>query len=360
MKICLLGDTHFGVRNDSLIFHDYFKRFFNEHFFPYLLDNDIKTIIQLGDLFDRRKYINFLSLTESRKYFFDRLVAEGITLHALIGNHDIFWKHSLEVNSPNLLLKDYSNIVLWQKPGKLIVENISFDMIPWICNENEKEVREFISQSISPYCIGHFELNGFSLMKGVECHDGMSDDFLANYDQVFSGHFHTRSNARNVSYLGTPYELFWSDYKDAKGFHVFDTETTDLTFIENPYKIFHKISYDDAGVSWDRLRNSIRKESLENTYIKVIVVAKEDPYIFDMFMDELYKQNPADVVVVEDFSEGDPVNDDSDEVDQAQDTMTILSHYIDQQDFKEVDNVKLKNFMRELYIEAISIEENFE
>jgi hypothetical protein len=233
-------------------------------------------------------------------------------------------------------------------------------MIPWICNENEKEVREFISQSISPYCIGHFELNGFSLMKGVECHDGMSDDFLANYDQVFSGHFHTRSNARNVSYLGTPYELFWSDYKDAKGFHVFDTETTDLTFIENPYKIFHKISYDDAGVSWDRLRNSIRKESLENTYIKVIVVAKEDPYIFDMFMDELYKQNPADVVVVEDFSEGDPVNDDSDEVDQAQDTMTILSHYIDQQDFKEVDNVKLKNFMRELYIEAISIEENFE
>jgi hypothetical protein len=74
----------------------------------------------------------------------------------------------------------------------------------------------------------------------------------------------------------------------------------------------------------------------------------------------LYKQNPADVVIVEDFSEGDSVNDDSDEVDQAQDTMTILSNYIDQQDFKEVDSAKLKNFMRELYIEAISVEETFE
>jgi len=91
MKVCLLGDTHFGIRNDSMTFHRYLDKFYTEIFFPYLKEHNIKTVIQLGDLFDRRKYINFVSLSESRRYFFDRLKDEGIHLHALIGNHDIFW-----------------------------------------------------------------------------------------------------------------------------------------------------------------------------------------------------------------------------------------------------------------------------
>ena len=113
MRICLLGDTHFGVRNDSKAFHAYYEKFYQQTFFPILEERGVRTIIQLGDLFDRRKYINFLSLTESRRYFFDECAKRGITLHALIGNHDIFWKESLEVNSPELLLKDYDNIHLW-------------------------------------------------------------------------------------------------------------------------------------------------------------------------------------------------------------------------------------------------------
>jgi len=360
MKICLLGDTHFGVRNDSKVFHEYFERFYNEIFFPYLIENKIDTIIQLGDLFDRRKYINFLSLTESRRYFFDRLKKENITLHALIGNHDIFWKHSLEVNSPSLLLRDYDNIVLWQKHGTLNLDEASFDMIPWICNENETQILDFVNNSVSPYCIGHFELNGFSLMKGVECHEGMSADFLKNYDQVFSGHFHTRSKAQNIEYLGTPYELFWSDYRDSKGFYVFDTNSKNLTFIENSYRMFNKIVYDDSSLSWDKIKSTVEKECVANTYIKVIVSSKGDPYMFDRFVDELYKYDPIDIAIVENFADIDTMQDESDDIDQAQDTMTILSNYIDQQEFSDVDNSKLKNFMRELYIEAISIEENVE
>ena len=59
MKIALLNDTHFGARNDSPAFLDYFMRFYNEIFFPYLKDNNIKTLIHLGDVVDRRKFINF-------------------------------------------------------------------------------------------------------------------------------------------------------------------------------------------------------------------------------------------------------------------------------------------------------------
>ena len=62
MKLCILGDTHFGARGDSLDFHNYFKKFYDDVFFPYLKQNNIQVVIQLGDLFDRRKFINFNSL----------------------------------------------------------------------------------------------------------------------------------------------------------------------------------------------------------------------------------------------------------------------------------------------------------
>ena len=36
MKIALLNDTHFGARNDSNIFDEYFYKFYDNIFFPYL------------------------------------------------------------------------------------------------------------------------------------------------------------------------------------------------------------------------------------------------------------------------------------------------------------------------------------
>jgi uncharacterized protein YqeY len=49
------------------------------------------------------------------------------------------------------------------------------------------------------------------------------------------------------------------------------------------------------------------------------------------------------------------VNNEEDVVDQAQDTLTILSNYIDQQTI-QVEPQKLKTVMRELYLEALSSE----
>ena len=349
MKIALLGDTHFGVRNDARHFHEYYEKFYCEVFFPYLEEHGINTIIQLGDLFDRRKYINFLSLAESRRYFFDECKKRNIRLHALIGNHDIFWRNSLEINSPDLLLRDYDNITLWAKHGTLELDGAVFDMIPWMCNENENEIREFVSKSTSPYCIGHFELVGYYMQRGQVSHEGYEDVFLKNYDQVYSGHYHSRSASVDgkIAYLGTPYELFWSDYKDQKGFGVFDTQSNVFKFVTNPNRMFHKLTYDDTKELNEDFSN------LKNKYIKIVVVQKTNPQKFDTFMDDIYKMNPIDVTIVEDVNE--MVNNEEDVVDQAQDTLTILSNYIDQQTI-QVEPQKLKTVMRELYLEALSSE----
>ena len=124
MKICILGDTHFGARGDSLDFHKYFERFYDEVFFPYLVENKIDVIFQMGDLFDRRKFINFNSLYLCRKYFFDRLKENNIRFYTILGNHDVSFKNTLEVNSSQLLLNEYDNITVFND-----FDTIDFDGI---------------------------------------------------------------------------------------------------------------------------------------------------------------------------------------------------------------------------------------
>ena len=174
MKIAILGDTHFGMRGDSVPFHNLYRRFYEEVFFPYLEENDIGTIFQLGDLFDRRKFISFQTLALSRKYFFDKLKENDLAFFTLLGNHDILYKNTLEINSPNLLLDSYKeNVTLLDEPTALIFGNTKVDVIPWICDENEDEVLEFIKNSKNQICFGHFELAGFEMDKGNVCHEGM-------------------------------------------------------------------------------------------------------------------------------------------------------------------------------------------
>jgi DNA repair exonuclease SbcCD nuclease subunit len=355
MRVCLLGDTHFGIRNDSKSFHAFYEKFYNETFFPELEKRNVRTIIQLGDLFDRRKYINFLSLTESRRYFFDQCAERGITVHALIGNHDIFWRESLEVNSPDLLLRDYHNIRLWQKPGTLELDGIKIDMIPWICKDNEQEIFDFVKNSNSPLCMGHFELEGFLFMRGIKSHEGFDYKFLNNYTHVFSGHYHTFSTQDNITYIGTPYELFWNDYKDQKQFAILDTETLKVDYVKNPHRMFFKVNYDDSTLKIEELKN-IDFSRYANAYVKVVVLNKQNPYIFDKMMDEIYKVGPIDVNIVEDFTTLEEESEDGDIIDQAQDTMTILSSFIDGQSLNISDTNKLKTLMRELYIESLSRE----
>lgn len=351
MKICILGDTHFGMRGDSVIFHEYYRKFYEEVFFPYLLSNNIKVIFQLGDLFDRRKFINFNSLHLVKKYFFDRCRDEGIQLHTLLGNHDVSFKNTLEVNSSELLLKEYENINIYRHFHSLIFDD-SIDVIPWICDENEAEIMEKISQSKSQICFGHFEVAGFEMDRGNICQEGMDKKILEKYDVVLTGHFHHKSTDGNITYVGTPGEMTWADYEDERGFHIFDTSTRELTFIKNPYTMFNKILYDDGKQDFDYYKN-FDFNRYKNTYVKVVVVEKGNAFLFDSVIDNLIKAGAIDVSIVEEFS--DIITDKEELVDQAEDTMTILSKYIDGI-HTNVDSEKLKNLLRELYVESLNVE----
>lgn len=340
MKICLLGDAHFGVRNDSKIFHAYMKRFYSEVFFPTLRERNIKTIYQFGDLFDRRKYINFYTLEACRQYFFDKLVEDDIKMVTLLGNHDIFWREKVDVNSPSLLLEKYhTHIEVVTKP----IRRHYYDIIPWVCKDNEKEILDFINKSDREYCFGHFELKGFEMMRGIESHDGLDRAFLAKYRKVFSGHFHTRSDKDNIMYLGTPYELFWNDHNDPKGFYIFDDNTHEIEFIQNKDPMFIKFYYDDTK------EVNIDVTEVKDKYVKLVVLNKKDFSLFDKVVDGLYNNNPAELKIIEDMSEFEAeVSDDNLNI---EDTLSLLSDYVDAVD-TDADKDKLKTILKELYVEA--------
>lgn len=351
MKIALLGDTHIGARNDSPAFHKHFKKFYEEVFFPYIEQNGVHAIIQLGDVFDRRKYINFNSLHQSRDYFFNKL--NNYPTFMLVGNHDTYYKNTNEVNSPEMLLTEYDKITPVASPCEVTLGGVTFLLVPWWCDDNNDQVKESLAQTKATHVIGHFEIGGFEMYKGTIHEGGTPKDVFKNFEAVWSGHFHHRSSHGNIHYLGTPYEMTWSDYDDQKGFHVFDTLTREMTFIPNPFSIFHKIHYDDLDKQVSDVVN-IDFDVYNETFVKLIVRNKTNPYCFDMFVDKLEKAGVYNVQVVDDHFHMDDI-DDSDITSDAEDTLTILTKFVNQID-SPVDKKQLESLMVSLYNEALTVE----
>lgn len=342
-KIALVTDTHFGARSDSDAFDKFFRKFYEEVFFPRLIKDNIKTIIHLGDCFDRRKYINFSSLKNCREYFFDKANALGIQIHMIVGNHDTFYKNTNNVNSPELLLNDYSNIITYSSPTTISIDNNLFLMLPWICTDNYDESMEQIKRTKAEVCFAHLELEGFQMWKGQDSHDGFDPAIFSKFKRVCTGHFHHRHTKGNITYLGNPYQMYWNDYADPRGFHLFDTKSYELEFIDNPFMIFEKLYYDDAEPLPD-------PKDYTDMVVKVIVVYKSDHGGYDKYMDSLYKANPIEVKIIEDFSEFETDLMDDESVDLT-DTMTLLSQYVDALE-TDVNKDKLKLLMKTLYVEA--------
>ena len=343
MKIGLITDTHFGGRNDSGSFDNFFKKFYEEVFFPELKKREIKNIFHLGDCFDRRKYINFDSLRSCREYFFNKTLEESIVVDMIVGNHDTYYKNTNNVNSPELLLQDFLNVTVYKKPDTITIGSRDILMLPWICTDNYEESIKHIEETSAKVCFGHLELEGFQMWKGQENKEGFDPKLFRNFDLVCSGHFHHRHTKGNITYLGNPYEMFWNDFEDQRGFHIFDTETLELEFIKNPFTMFEKVYYDDT-------QTTPNVDNYKDKVVKLIVVNKNDHTAYDKFLDKLYKVNPIEVKIVEDFSEFESDLLDDEDVD-ITDTLTLVSQYVDALE-TDVDKERLKTLMKTLYVES--------
>ena len=353
MKIALITDTHWGIRNDSQVFYDYFKLFLDDVFFPTLTKHEIRHVIHLGDLVDRRKYANFLTLHRLRKDFLERFEDGMIDMYVILGNHDTYYKNTNEVNALKELVEGkYQFIHAIEKPQTLEFDGSDILFLPWICEDNYQESMDAIKDTTAQIVMGHLELNGFEMFRGSISDHGMDHKLFDRFDVVCSGHYHHKSDTGNIHYLGAFAEYTWSDFDDLRGFHIFDTETRELTFIRNPYKMFQKVWYDDADRTVDEVLGA--HLDVRNKMVKVIVKNKTNPYCFDLFIDKIEKSGVIDLQVVEDHLNLDTIADE-DFMDSAEDTLTVCRKYISQVNFS-VDNKKLERVITNLYTEALQVE----
>ncbi len=352
--IALVTDTHHGVRGDNQNFAAYQRRFFSEIFYPKIDELGIKTVIHLGDIVDRRKYIEFLTAKNLREDVIDPAMARGLDFHVIIGNHDTRFKGTNVVNVMDQMFHDYKHPGLkWYSETETVnIEGLPILFVPWINSGNREASFEAIARSDADVLMGHLEISGFEMYKGSVSEHGDDMDLFSKFDQVMSGHFHHRSKNRNVNYLGAPYEMTWSDYNDPRGFHLYDTVTRELTFIENPIKMFHKVFYDDRDKTMEQATTI--KQDLDGAYVKVIVKAKTNPYWFDLYIDRLEKTGVLNVQVVDDNLNLSLV-DDEDLIDEAEDTLSIMRSYVAQTE-TSIDTKPLTALLQELYVEALTVE----
>ena len=73
MKILLITDQHFGVRNYKVHFLDQYRRFYGDVVLHYIKKYGIERVICLGDTFDKRRSINFMSTEAAKDMWFDPL-----------------------------------------------------------------------------------------------------------------------------------------------------------------------------------------------------------------------------------------------------------------------------------------------
>ena len=346
MKIALLNDTHFGCRNDSPAFIEYQNRFYDNLFFPYLKEHNIKTFIHLGDVVDRRKFINHNTAHNFKKKFWDRLEEEGIDTHIIIGNHDTYYKNTNEVNAlQNLEINKGAKV--YTKTTEVEFDGLPILFIPWICDDNEADSVQKINDTQSTIAMGHLEVKGFEMHNGHFNDHGQEKAMFKRFEKVMSGHFHKKSDDGQIYYLGTQYEMTWSDYGCPKGFHIFDTDTRDLTRVSNPDTIFKKLVYNDKETNYDTFDLS----NYDKCFVKLYISNRTDVEMYERLMDRFYNSiNVHAIDVIEEPTDiGASVREDI--LEQGEDTLTFLGNYIDQID-SELDKQKLKQFAKELYMEA--------
>lgn len=240
-KICVIGDTHFGISNNSDYVLENQLKYIKEELVPYLIKNGINTIVQLGDLFDNRNHIN-IKIKNAVLELFENEFSK-FEFYIFPGNHDVYYKNTNDVTSLKILNR-FENVKLIEKISLLSIKGKSCLFVPWqFDNSFQRYVEENLLDNVS-VVFGHFDTIGARMNKTKVSEHGIDKKFLFQFPKVISGHYHTRSilsdGKNEIIYTGTPWQLRRDDANEERGVMILDMNSFDYEFIENKtsYRFF--------------------------------------------------------------------------------------------------------------------------
>lgn len=343
MKIAIITDLHWGVRNNNQFFIDKQEDFLYNQFIPYLIEHQIDTIWMLGDFFENRKMISTQVLNKAHQ-FLQKLEDIDIRSYFLIGNHDVAFKNTNTVNSLVPVTKAFEKIHLIEKYEVIDFDGLSVGFISWISPEIYSEALKWIMSLDAQVLCGHFEINSFEIIKGVVCSKGIDSAIFERFDKVFSGHFHIRATNGTIQYIGNPYQTNWGEYGYPKGFAVFDTRSKSVEFIDNTISSYEILQYDD-----DIEIGLFDRERFAGKIVRVIVDACKNKKKLEVLLDSIGQVSYSldvienkEVVVSDDNQEAIP-----------SDTIQLIQQFLETCKIDHLDKKQLIEIILGIYSEAI-------
>jgi DNA repair exonuclease SbcCD nuclease subunit len=249
--ILCIGDIHLGVnKNNPLFFKialdyaDWINSVCQKH--------NIKTIIQLGDIFHNREMIHLPTINCAHN-FFDKL--REYNIHIVVGNHDSLLNNNSDVNSLKLL-NEWPNITVHEKVS--VIDDICF------CGWGTK--LEDIPKN-NKIIFGHFDIKGFEMSSFKISEHGFSASDLMNRCQLLmSGHYHKPQvrfyDKKPLIYTGSAYQLNWGESGESKYVYILNTETLQYEPLEN--KISPRFQYIRKPEDYDKVQNNFVSIEVEN------------------------------------------------------------------------------------------------
>lgn len=189
--------------------------------------NGIDTIFILGDLFHDRRSIGIDVLCAAYDFFETAKNEYGLNYITFPGNHDMFLKHSWEINS----VKPMQQVITVVNDVKLVtVDDRRFWILPFV--HNEAAFMDILHKIEEQYeeddvLLTHIGIRGSELNVCFLLKDWSFVDFSeSKFQQVYTGHFHIPQQVNhNVWYPGSLIPFKFDEGNCSHGFLVYDLKT---------------------------------------------------------------------------------------------------------------------------------------
>jgi DNA repair exonuclease SbcCD nuclease subunit len=337
MKIMVVGDLHFGVRNNSQAYLDFQTNWFLKELIPNIEKHKCDKVVFLGDVFDSRNSLSPVIVNRVRELF--KILTKVTDVHCIVGNHDIYYRNNKNIHSLTIL--EDQGVTVYENPTEITFGDKKALMLPWIVKDEQEDVMKMLVNNEYDLCFGHLEINNFEMVPGVFEDKGFKHDLFSNCENVYSGHFHLRRKHDNIQYTGTPYELTWSDYMDVKGVYIYDTDTSKEEFVETKGTPQHiKLSFDE--------HREVEKEEVDNNILRVKFLKNCSEVDKINIIERINSLNPI-ACVVDDESDSDFDSDEDIEA-SIKDTMGFLNEFLNIIEIPEdLDKKVLREMLNEMY-----------
>jgi hypothetical protein len=220
-------DIHFGKKANSETHNQDCLNFISWFCDQVRADPDIDHIMFLGDWNENRSSLNISTLNYS--YRGAKMLNDlNIPVYFVIGNHDLYHRHTREIHSV-IPFAEFDNFILIDEPTVIDEIQNKVLMCPYLFHEEYSKLVQYLD---IPFWAGHFEFKGFEVTGyGMIMPTGPDPVDFNGPRHIVSGHFHKRQANANVVYIGNTFPMDFGDAGDfERGCMIYDHTKDEMVF----------------------------------------------------------------------------------------------------------------------------------